>query len=53
MKKPMGFASMLAALAKRAGGKKKQAAFKKSYQAPAIGGSSFTGPGSAGGGIGG
>lgn len=33
--------------------KKKAAAFKKSYQAPAVSGTSFTGAGSAGTGVGG
>jgi hypothetical protein len=51
--KPMGFASMLKSMVKAHAAKKKAIKFKKSYQAPAVGGSSFTGPGSAGGGIGG
>lgn len=51
--KPMGFASVLKSMVKAVGAKKKALKFKKSYQAPAVGGSSFTGPGSAGSGVGG
>lgn len=40
-------------LARRQVARKAAAKFKKSYQSPAVGGSSFTGAGSAGGGIGG
>lgn len=48
-----GFAAMAKAAAGRSQAKRKVAAFKKSYQAPAVSGSSFTGAGSAGNGVGG